>query len=127
VKKAVWPVPIMGRAAYLFGHPVNPTKEAVVEFIQIIECRTKRIEEIEQLEKEWRAATEGKRTLRRSFVTRDRNDPDRYLVLAFFDDYDSAMENSNLPETAEFGAKQAALCDAPLGFTDLDVLTAIEG
>ena len=58
-------------------------------------------------------ATAGKRTLRRSVVGRDRNDPDRHIVIAFFDDYDSAMVNSNLPETADFGQKQTALLDGP--------------
>ena len=68
------------------------------------------------------AYVEGKRTLRRSIVTRDRKDPNRYLILAFFDSYESAMENSNLPETNEFGQRQAALLDAPMVFTDLDVV-----
>ena len=63
-----------------------------------------------------------KRTLRRSIVGRDRNDPDHYLVLAFFDSYESAMENSNLPETTEFGQKQSALLDGPMKFIDLDVI-----
>jgi hypothetical protein len=93
-----------------------------MEFIQIIECRTSKVDELTELEREWEKATEGKRTLRRSIITRDRNDPDRYLVLAFFDSYDSAMANSNLPETGEFGRKQAALLDAPMVFTDLDVV-----
>jgi len=91
-------------------------------FIQIIECRTSRYDELTALEDEWRAATEGKRTLRRSVVARDRNDPNRLLILAFFDDYESAMVNSNLPETTEFGQKQQALLDTPMVFTDLDVL-----
>lgn len=93
-----------------------------MEFIQIIECRTSRIDELQALEEEWEKATEGKRTLRRSIVTRDRKDPDRYLILAFFDSYESAMENSNLPETNEFGQRQAALLDSPMTFTDLDVV-----
>jgi hypothetical protein len=93
-----------------------------MEFIQIIECRTSKLDELTALEDEWRKATEGKRTLRRSIITRDRNDPERHLILAFFDSYDSAMENSNLPETAEFGHKQNALLDAPMAFTDLDVV-----
>jgi hypothetical protein len=93
-----------------------------MEFVQIIEMRTKRVDEITALEEEWERATEGKRTLRRSIVTRDRNDPDRYLVFAFFDDYESAMVNSNLPETNEFGQKQQALLDGPMQFTDLDVI-----
>ena len=93
-----------------------------MEFIQIIECRTERVDELRALEDEWRTATEGKRTLRRSIVTRDRKDPNRYLILAFFDSYESAMENSNLPETNEFGQRQASLLDAPMVFTDLDVI-----
>lgn len=93
-----------------------------MEFVQIIECRTSKYDELMELEKEWRASTEGKRTLRRSMVCRDRNDPTRHLILAFFDDYESAMVNSNLPETADFGQKQQALYDGPPTFTDLDVL-----
>ena len=91
-------------------------------FIQIIESRTSRVDELRALGDEWEKATEGKRTLRRRIVTQDRNDPDRYLILAFFDDYESAMVNSNLPETAALGEKQAALLDAPPVFTDLDVI-----
>jgi quinol monooxygenase YgiN len=91
-------------------------------FIQIIEGRTSRADELMALEAEWRQATEGKRTLRRSIVTRDRNDPDRYVIIAFFDSYESAMINSNLPETNEFGRKQEALLDGPMVFTDLDVV-----
>jgi quinol monooxygenase YgiN len=93
-----------------------------MEFIQIIEVRTSKFEEIAALEDEYTKATEGKRTLRRSLITRDRNDPTRYLVIAFFDSYESAMVNSNLPETNEFGQKQAALLDGPMVFTDLDVV-----
>ena len=93
-----------------------------MSFIQIIDIRTKNIDEIRALEDEWRAATEGKRTLRRSIVAQDRNDPDRHLVLAFFDDYESAMVNSDLPETGEFGRKQQELVDAPMTFIDLDVI-----
>jgi hypothetical protein len=92
------------------------------KFIQIIELRTKNYDEISKLENEWEQATEGKRTLRRAIVARDRNDSERYLVFAFFDDYDSAMVNSKLPETGEFGQKQAALADGPMQFTDLDVI-----
>jgi hypothetical protein len=93
-----------------------------MSFIQIIELRTDKYDELMALEGEWLAATEGKRTLRRTIITRDRNDPKRHLVFAFFDDYDSAMVNSNLPETGEFGQKQQAILDAPMTFTDLDIV-----
>ena len=91
-------------------------------FIQIIECRTDRYDDLRSIEAEWRAATEGKRTLLRSVITRDRNDPSRYLILAFFESYESAMVNSDLPETAEFGRKQQELITGPMVFHDLDVL-----
>jgi hypothetical protein len=93
-----------------------------MSFIQIIECKTSNYDELMALEDQWRDATEGKRTLRRAIVGRDRNDANRYLVLAFFDDYESAMVNSNLPETTEFGQKLQAVLDAPMTFVDLDVV-----
>ena len=91
-------------------------------FVQIIEMHTKNYEELQALGEEFFTATEGKRTLQRSLVTRDRNDPDRYLILAFFDSYESAMENSNLPETAAIAEKQMPLLDGPPTFHDLDVI-----
>lgn len=91
-------------------------------FVQVIEMRTSKIDEILRLQAEYWAATEGKRTVRRAIVARDRHDQDRHFVIAFFDSYESAMENSNLPETAEFAHKQNAFVDAPPTFIDLDVL-----
>jgi hypothetical protein len=84
--------------------------------------QSKSFDELQALGDEFFAATEGKRTLQRSLVTRDRNDPDRHLILAFFDSYESAMENSNLPETAAFAEKQMALLDGAPTFFDLDVI-----
>jgi hypothetical protein len=91
-------------------------------FLQIMELNTSRFEEMERLSDEWRKATEGKRTLRREIVARDRNDPTRHLVLAFFDSYESAMENSNLEETGRISAGMAGVVDSPVVFTDLDIL-----
>lgn len=91
-------------------------------FIQIIEMRSKNFDELQALGDEFFAATEGKRTLQRSLVTHDHNDPDRYVILAFFDSYESAMENSNLPETAAFAEKQMPLLDGAPTFFDLDVI-----
>jgi hypothetical protein len=91
-------------------------------FIQVIEFRTSDYDQIRALEDEWERTTEGTRTSRRSIVTRDRNDPDRHLVFVFFDSYESAMENSNLPATGEFAAKAGALVDGAMSFIDLDVI-----
>ena len=91
-------------------------------FIQIVEARTSNIDALRALDDEWERATEGKRTARRSILTQDRNDPSRHLIIVFFDSHESAMENSNLPETHEFAAKWAALVDGPMVFHDLDVI-----
>jgi quinol monooxygenase YgiN len=93
-----------------------------MSFIQIIEMRTKNFDELQALGDQFFEATEGKRTVRRSIVTRDRNDPERYLLVVFFDSYESAMENSNLPETAQFAEQQLSLLDGPPTFYDLDVV-----
>ena len=93
-----------------------------MSFIQIIELRTKSSDELKALGDEFFDATEGKRTVRRSVVTRDRNDPERHVIIVFFDSYESAMENSNLPETAQLAEKQMALLDGPPSFSDLDIL-----
>jgi hypothetical protein len=91
-------------------------------FLQVIEIHTSKFDELQALSDEYFAASEGKRTLERSLITRDRNDPDRYLILAFFDSYESAMENSGLAETAAFAEKQAPLLDGPPTFFDLEVI-----
>jgi hypothetical protein len=96
-------------------------------FVQIIEYTTDRYDEGQALEREWEAATEGKRTVRRSIIGRDRNDPRRHVLMVSFDSYESAMENSNLPETQEFTAKWGALADGPPRFIDLDVLEERNG
>jgi len=91
-------------------------------FAQIMEIKTSKYDAIADLDRQWREATEGKRTLRREIVARDRNNPNRYVVLAFFDDYESAMENSNLPETREFSARFNEFTDGPVTFQDLDII-----
>ena len=91
-------------------------------FIQILEFRTSKFDKIQALDKEWRAATEGRRTLRRSIVAQDRNDKSRYLVLAFFDSPEAATVNSDLAETTNFANQVNAIVDAPISFQDLDVV-----
>jgi hypothetical protein len=98
------------------------SKEDLMAFIQTIEMKTSKIDDLRALEKEWRAATEGKRTLRRSIICQDRNDATRYLILAFFDSYESAMQNSQVPATSEFAQRQGKLADSEPVFGDFDVI-----
>ena len=91
-------------------------------FMQIIEFRTSDVDAVRKVDDEWRRATEGKRTVRRELVARDRNDPERYFALVFFDSYESAMENSALPETQAVAEQYSKMSDGPPVFYDLDVL-----
>ena|ERR1700693_3498714 len=90
-------------------------------FIQIMEFTTSDIDAVLKITDEWLKATEGRRTARHHIVTRDRNNAGRYKVIVFFDSYDSAMENSKLPETEQFAQKQGALL-TNMSFHDLDVM-----
>ena len=91
-------------------------------FIQIIEGHTSRGDEIEALSAELENRTQDRFTVRRSIRTQDRDDPSHFMVIVFFDSYESAMENSNLPETDEFSRKMAELLDGPPTFHNLDVV-----
>ncbi len=91
-------------------------------FIQIIEFTTSDIDAVQAIDEEWLKATEGKRTARREILTRDRNNPDRYFSLVFFDSYESAMENSQLPET-QAGAEKYRASTKDVAFYDLDVVS----
>lgn len=92
-------------------------------FVQIIQYTTSRIEEVEALGRE-QAAQRGPDAGIRVVATADRDHPNQYLVIAEFDSYEAAMENSNRPETAEFAAAMAKLCDGPPTFYNLDVMYA---
>ena len=89
-------------------------------FVQIIQFQTSRIDEIRAMQEEYRAdAPETAPT--RVVICADRDRPNAYVVIAEFDSYEKAMENSNNPRTSELAARTAELCDAPATFLNLDV------
>lgn len=106
----------------LEDHTLDEAGAAKPGFIQVIDVRTSKIEEVAALDREYESSISDRTTVRRSLVTRDRNDPGRFLILVFFDSYAAAMENSNLPETAALAGKMGALLEGPPAFHDLDVL-----
>ena len=91
-------------------------------FIQIIEYTTSRIDELNVALDGWLEATKGKRAASRGVQTKDRDAANTYVQIVEFPSYEEAMANSNLPETSEFAAKLASLCDGPPSFRNLDVL-----
>ncbi|HTS97341.1 MAG TPA: hypothetical protein VMI33_12030 [Streptosporangiaceae bacterium] len=91
-------------------------------FVQIVEFRTTDAEGVRRIDEEWRRATEGKRTVRRELIARDHSNPERYFAVVFFDSYESAMENSSLPETKAAAEQYLEVTNGPPAFYDLDIL-----
>lgn len=91
-------------------------------FVQLVEYTTSKPEKVQEVIAEWERATEGRRNARRVVATQHHDDPGRHCLLVFFDSYDSAMENSQLPETHEYARKLRELVDGEVAFSDLDVV-----
>jgi hypothetical protein len=92
-----------------------------MSFIQIMQLQTSKIDEIRAAVDEWQKATAGRRTVGRSAVCQDRDNPGHYQVV-FFDSYEEAMKNSALPETDALAKKTTALSDGPPTFVNLDII-----
>jgi len=95
-------------------------------FIQVIEFRTSKIDEMREVGKEWEAAAGGDVKARRRVLCADRENPGHYFNIVFFDTYESAMENSRLPATHEFSQRMMALGDGKPTFHNLDVVEDVD-
>ena len=98
-------------------------------FVQIIEYRTSKPDEVAALNDEYRKTREAQGdgsppTL--ALTGADRDDPGRFFAIVQFGSYEEAMENSNRPDTSEFAAKMMELCDGPAKYYNLDVAQAME-
>jgi quinol monooxygenase YgiN len=92
-----------------------------MRFVQLIEFKTGDIDAFNRALDEWIAKTSGIRTSSRAIQGRDRDKEGTYINIVEFPSYEAGMENSNRPETAEFAAQLAKLCDGPPTFRNLDV------
>ncbi|MCB9373547.1 MAG: hypothetical protein H6518_12340 [Microthrixaceae bacterium] len=93
-----------------------------MSFVQVIEFRTSKIDEMRKVGEDWEAAAGGDSRARRRVMCSDRDDPGRYLNIVFFDSYESAMENSENPVTQEYSQRLMELADGPPTFHNLDVI-----
>lgn len=93
-----------------------------MSFVQIIEFRTSKIDEMLKVGEDWEAAAGSDRRARRRVMCADRDNPGHFLNIVFFDSYEEAMENSNAPATTKFSAKMMELAEGPATFYNLDVL-----
>jgi hypothetical protein len=98
-------------------------------FVQIIEYRTAKPDDVAALTDEFRkgreAAGDGASpTL--AMTCADRDDPGRYFAIVQFGSYEEAMENSNRADTNDYAAKMMELCDGPPKYYNLDVVQSME-
>ncbi|MEV0979177.1 ester cyclase [Streptomyces sp. NPDC049915] len=91
-------------------------------FVQLIDCRTSRFDEMDRLMDTWVEKTKGKRTATHSVIGKDRSDASHFIEIVEFPSYEDAMRNSNLPETDKIFQEMVALCDEMPSFTDLEVV-----
>ena len=93
-----------------------------MKFVQLIEFKTGDIDGFNRTLDEFLAKTSGTRGPTRATQGRDRDNSGTYVHIVEFPSYEAAMENSNRPETAEFAAQLAKICDGPPTFRNLDVV-----
>ncbi len=98
-------------------------------FVQVVEWRSERFDEVMRLGQELsaeRTGAGGPAGPTRLTVTADRARPGTYLTIIEFDSYDEARASSDDPRTSEFARRMAELCDGPLAYRDLDVRLSLE-
>ena len=95
-------------------------------FVQTISFSTTRMEEMQSLmevfgnvERQHGGAVPG---FLGSRVVKDRDRENAYMVIAEFESYELAMQNSARPETDAFAKEMAALSDGPPTFGNYDVV-----
>ncbi len=91
------------------------------KFVQIMEFKTSRIDEVEALSKKMQKDRGDSFLANKATVTEDRDRPGTYVVIIEFDSYERAMENSNDPATDRAAKEMAELLDGSPNFYNLDV------
>ncbi len=95
-------------------------------FIQIVEFKTSKLDEMRERSDQYRKDTEGKRTSGKATLCKDRDNEGNYFLLVEFDSYEEAMKNSELPETQALSEEMAKLGDGTPTFHNLDEVESWE-
>ncbi len=91
-------------------------------FVQLIEVRTRRVDDVIALDQRWAQSIGDARTARWMIRAADRDRPDTYVAIVEFPSREAAMANSDHPATTELAGQMAKLCDEEPVFRNLDVL-----
>jgi hypothetical protein len=93
-------------------------------FVQLIDFRTQRIDDVSAAVRQWEQAIGPARTARWAITGIDRDHTDSYLQIIEFPNYEAAMANSGHPATSEFAGRLHKLCDGDPTFRNIDVSDA---
>lgn len=93
-----------------------------MKFIQLIDYKTTRVDEVQALLTRWIEATAGVCTATRTIVGHDRDDVTHFIEVLQFPSYEEAMRNSSLPETNKIHEEFTGLCVEDPKFINLDVI-----
>jgi hypothetical protein len=93
-----------------------------MRFVQILEMSTSNFDEVDKLHEKWLKDSEGQRTVVKETICRDRDNPDRYVIIVEFPSYEDAMKNNDLPATAEIAEGMQKVLSEPATFRNLDVI-----
>ena len=96
-------------------------------FVQTITFSTDRMDEMQALMERSRQEQDGPSPgLVRVTVAKDRDQDGRFIVIAEFESYELAMQNSARPETDAMAKEMATLSSGPPTFGNYDVLSVEE-
>lgn len=93
-----------------------------MSFVQTISFTTTRYDEFRRLSEEFDRDNPTAPGFVGIRVLRDRDHENAYLILAEFESYELAMENSNRPETGEFARRMGELVDTGPEYGNYDVV-----
>lgn len=95
-----------------------------MKFVQIVEFQTSDIDALRARGHEYESEIGDDRS-NSAMICADRDNPGRYFIIGTFEDYESAMKNSEDPRTQALAADMAKLCDGPPTFYNLDVIDTV--
>jgi quinol monooxygenase YgiN len=96
-------------------------------FVQIIQFKTSKFDEMQKVVDQYREQTAGRRTTGRVMTTKDRDNTGQYMIVAAFPSYEAAMQNNELPETQAMSEQMMKFSDGPPTFYNLDLVRVDEG
>ncbi len=94
-----------------------------MKFIQTISFTSNKMDEMRKVMDDYSTESGADASgFIRSTVLKDRDRPNAYLVIAEFESYEQAMENSARPETDAMAKKMGELVDGLVTYGNYDVI-----